>query len=102
MIALAALAVFVAALLLGSDTRASRLRRLRGRTEPVGRPRRWGLLTGPTVLAALVATGGLLGGWPGAAVCFAVALPLLTAVLVWRRHRVRSAAVRNASSWASR
>ena len=101
MIALAAVAVFVAVLLLGGDTRASRLRRLRARPEPLGRSRRWQWLVAPAGLAGLVGTGGLLAGGSGAAVCFAGGLPLLTAVLVWRRHRMRLGAVRNAADVAT-
>jgi len=100
-IALAAAAVFVAVLLLGGHSRASRLRRLGLRPEPVGRSRRWRLLLEPAGLAALVAAGGMLAGGSGAAVCFAIGLPLHTTVLVWRRHRGRRGAVRTAADVAT-
>ncbi|HEY3338861.1 MAG TPA: hypothetical protein VGK18_10190 [Propionicimonas sp.] len=101
MIPLAGLAVFLAVLLLGGGSPASRLRRLDARP---GRPARscwWHWLGVPAALAALVCAGAVLAGGSGAAVCFAVGLPLVTALLVWRRHRARQVAVRNSADVAT-
>ncbi len=101
MIALAGLAVFAAVLLLGGVSRASRLRRLAARPEPPGRALRWHGLIPPTALATLVVAGAVVAGWSGAAACFAVGLPILTALLVWRRHRALRGAVLRAADVAT-
>ena len=65
--------------------RAAPAARWRGRGARAG-------LAGAGVAGALL-VGGLLGGGAGAALGTSAALPVLTAVLVWRRHRGRAAAV---------
>ena len=68
--------------------------RLRVRAAPAARWRGRGVWAGfaGAVLAGASLAGGLLGGGAGAALGTSVALPALTAVLVWRRHRGRAAA----------
>jgi len=51
----------------------------------------WPTLVALAVVAVTVA-GGLIGGSAGASVAGSAALPLVTAGLVWRRHRARAAA----------
>ncbi len=101
MITLAGVAVFFAVLLLGGRSGAARLRRLDLRPEAAGRSRRWQGLVTPAAVAALVCAGSLLAGGSGAAICFAVALPLATALRVWRRQRSRRGAARNAAEVAT-
>ncbi len=96
MILLAGLAVFVAVLLLAGRSPLARVRRLGQRTEPARHSRRWRRLAVPVSLAALVGAGGVLAGAAGAAVCFAIGLPVVTALLVWSRHSSRRGAVANA------
>jgi tight adherence protein B len=100
-ILLAGLAVLVAILVLGGSSRAARLRRLGARPEPANRSRRWRWMIAPITLVAIVGSGAALGGAAGAAVCFAVGLPLATALLVWGRHRARRSAVTNAAAVAT-
>jgi tight adherence protein B len=95
-ITLAGVAVFLTVFLLGGGSRAARLRRLDVSTQPAGRSRRWQLLVTPAAVAALVCAGAVLAGGSGAAICFAVGLPLATAFRVWRRQRARRGAARNA------
>ena len=78
---LAGLAVFVAVMLLAGRSPADRVRRLGSLPGPVGRPRRWRWLVVPVSLAGLVVAGGVLSGAAGAAVCFAIGLPVVTALL---------------------
>ena len=98
---LAGLAVFAAVLALVGSSRAVRLRRLGDRPAPVGRSRRWRWLIAPSALAGLVGSGAAAGGAGGAVICFSVGLPLVTALVVWRRHRARHAAVTNAADVAT-
>ncbi len=63
-----------------------------------GVPQRWrrprpGLLAALAVTGALV-LGGALDGVAGAAVAGAIAVPVVSAVAVWRRHRSRSLVAR--------
>ena len=99
---LAGLAVFVAVLLLAGPSPADRVRRLGSLPEPIARSRRWRWrsLVVPVSLAGLVVSGGVLSGAAGAAVCFATGLPVVTALLVWRRHTARRGWVANAAAVA--
>jgi tight adherence protein B len=99
-ILLAGLAVFVAVLLLAGPSPADRVRRLGSLPEPIARSRRWRSLVVPVSLAGLVVSGGVLSGAAGAAVCFATGLPVVTALLVWRRHTARRGWVANAAAVA--
>jgi tight adherence protein B len=100
-IALACLAVFTAVLLLSGGSRATRLRRLGAVPEPVGRALGWRWLIAPGALVTLVVAGAVVAGGSGATVCFAVGLPVITALVVWRRHRARRGAVRTAADVAT-
>jgi tight adherence protein B len=100
-ILVAGLAVLVAVLVLGGSSGAARLRRLGARPEHVEHVRRSRWMMAPIALSALVGAGTALGGAAGAAVCFAVGLPLATALLVWRRHKARRAAAKNAAAVAT-
>jgi tight adherence protein B len=99
-ILLAALAVFVAVALLAGQSPADRVRRLTSLTGTVVRSRRWRWLVVPASLAGLVVSGGVLSGAAGAAVCFAIGVPVVTGLLVWRRHTARRDSVANAAAAA--
>jgi tight adherence protein B len=100
-ILLAGVAVFLAVLLLAGRSPAARVRRLDSRPEPVDRSLRWRWLIVPVSLAALVGAGGVMAGAAGAAVCFAIGLPVATTLLVWRRHTARRSSVANAAAVAA-
>jgi len=100
-IGLAGLAVFFAVLLLVGGSREVRLHRLHPRPRSVARFLPWRMLVVPVALATLVGTGAGLAGGAGAAVCFAIGLPLVTALLMWRSHRGRREAVRNSADVAT-
>ncbi|MGC3995661.1 MAG: type II secretion system F family protein [Propionicimonas sp.] len=88
---LAALAAALAGWLLWGPPPTARLRDGTGGARPGGVARLGGLLPVAAVGAAGV-LGLLLRGVPGAAIAVAAALPVLTAVTVWRSHRRRARA----------
>lgn len=97
---LAASAAFAAGWLALRASPTVRLRASPGEETPRGRGRGW-RAAGP-VLVVISTVGGLaLAGGRGAAIGFAVSLPVATAVLLWRRHRRRSAARAAAGEVAS-
>lgn len=76
------------------------------RPPPPGRSARPGGVVGrravlPASVGAATVLGGVLGGSTGLVLGFALALPAVTAVLVWLRHRRRAHAERNARAVAA-
>jgi len=94
---LAAAALLVAALVLVAGSPAARLRNLT-RPAPATAPRtRWASrMLVPGLLVAVVSGGVLVGGGAGAVLAYALGAPVVTGVLVWRRHAGRADATRTA------
>lgn len=95
---LAAIAAGLACWLLTGPVSLSRLRRP---DSQVAAPMRRGGVVGwwvlPVLLVSAATFAGLsVGGGKGAAIGFALSLPVVTAALVWRRHRLREAATAGA------
>ena len=94
---LAVTAALFAALLL-AESPVGRLRHLVAPRERAGpTPQRFGRLLAPALVVGLVGTGALLGGAAGAVIAFSIGAPLATALVVWRHHAGRAAAVERAA-----